>query len=67
MAQGSTNLREMKSAEDVESYLMKMGVAHEQNEAEQLETWKATTAEYDGQVKLPPGVAQGTFTKAQNT
>lgn len=45
----------------------KMGVAHEQNEAAQLDMWKQTTAEYDGQVKLPPGVAQGTFTKAQNT
>jgi hypothetical protein len=45
----------------------KMGVAHEQNEAAQLDIWQKTTAEFDGQVKLPPGVAQGTFTKAQNT
>jgi hypothetical protein len=45
----------------------KMGVAHEQNEANQLDIWKATTSEYDGQVTLPPGVGQGTFTKAQNT
>jgi hypothetical protein len=44
----------------------KMGVAHEQNEAKELDIWKATTAEYDGQVTLPPGATQGTFTKAQN-
>ena len=29
MAEGSTNLSRMKSAEDVESYLLRMGVAHE--------------------------------------
>ncbi len=29
MALGSTNLSRMKSAEDVESYLLRMGVAHE--------------------------------------
>jgi Tir chaperone protein (CesT) family len=29
MGQGSTNLRHMKTAEDVESYLLRMGVAYE--------------------------------------
>src|SRR6478736_4842081 len=29
MGQGSTNLRQMKTAEDVESYLLRMGVAYE--------------------------------------
>jgi hypothetical protein len=38
----------------------KMGVAHEQNEAEQEAIWRETTAEYDGQVKLPdPMASQG--------
>jgi hypothetical protein len=46
--------------------LTKMGVAHEQNEADELDIWRETTADYDGQVKMPPGVAQGTFTTAQN-
>jgi len=45
----------------------KMGVAHEQNEAEQLDVWQKTTAEFDGQVKLPPGVSQTMVTKSQNT
>ncbi|ALV32932.1 hypothetical protein AS200_13380 [Streptomyces sp. CdTB01] len=44
----------------------KMGVAHEQNEADQVDIWQKTTSEYDGQVKLPPGAAQGTFTKVEN-
>lgn len=44
----------------------KMGLAHERNEAEQLDIWQKTTAEYDGQVTLPPGVAQGRLTRAQN-
>lgn len=35
----------------------KMGVAHELNEAEQEAIWKQTTAEYDGQVEVPSGVA----------
>jgi hypothetical protein len=39
----------------------RMGVAHEQNEAEQEAIWQKTTAEYDGQVEMPPGVAQGTL------
>ncbi|QOV35145.1 hypothetical protein IM697_34490 [Streptomyces ferrugineus] len=39
----------------------KMGVAHELNEAEQEAIWRETTAEYDGQVKMPPGVATGTL------
>ncbi|MFI7412235.1 hypothetical protein ACIBU0_26535 [Streptomyces sp. NPDC049627] len=33
----------------------KMGVAHEQNEAEQEAIWKETMAEYDGQVQVPSG------------
>ncbi|MET7478725.1 hypothetical protein ABZT17_30770 [Streptomyces sp. NPDC005648] len=45
----------------------KMGVAHEQNEAEQLDVWQKTTAEFDGQVKLPPGVSQTMVAKSQNT
>ncbi|MGW2518492.1 hypothetical protein ACWC09_16020 [Streptomyces sp. NPDC001617] len=45
----------------------KMGVAHEQNEAEQLDIWQKTTAEFDGQVKLPPGVSQTMVAKSQNT
>ncbi|WP_159054807.1 hypothetical protein [Streptomyces dysideae] len=44
----------------------KMGVAHEQNEADELAIWQATTTEYDGQVELPPGVAQGTLRTAQH-
>jgi hypothetical protein len=39
----------------------KMGVAHEQNEAEQDAIWQKTMSEYDGQVELPPGVAKGTL------
>ncbi len=39
----------------------KMGVAHEQNEAEQDAIWQKTMTEYDGQVEVPPGVAQGTM------
>ncbi|MFJ8538606.1 hypothetical protein [Streptomyces sp. NPDC093591] len=39
--------------------LAKMGVAHEQNEAAQDAIWKDTMAQYDGQVKMPPGVAYG--------
>ncbi|TXS53903.1 hypothetical protein EAO75_07210 [Streptomyces sp. uw30] len=35
----------------------KMGVAHELNEAEQDAIWKETTAQYDGQVEVPSGVA----------
>ncbi|WP_338673292.1 hypothetical protein V1460_09430 [Streptomyces sp. SCSIO 30461] len=38
----------------------RMGVAHEQNEAEQDTIWRETAAEYDGRVKLPSG-PQGTF------
>ncbi|MFJ9589888.1 hypothetical protein [Streptomyces acidicola] len=34
----------------------KMGVAQEKNEAREEEIWRATTAEYDGQVKIPPSV-----------
>ncbi|MFF4805655.1 hypothetical protein ACFY1U_46020 [Streptomyces sp. NPDC001351] len=45
----------------------KMGVAHEQNEAEQVDIWRKTTAEFDGQVKLPPGVSQTMVVKTQNT
>ncbi len=30
----------------------KMGVAHERNEADELDIWRKTTAEYDGQVKV---------------
>ena len=37
----------------------KMGVAHEQNEAEQDAIWRDTMADYDGQVKLPDPWAQG--------
>ncbi|GHK05979.1 hypothetical protein SY2F82_77760 [Streptomyces sp. Y2F8-2] len=33
----------------------KMGVAHEQNEADQVDIWRKTTAEYDGQVEMPTG------------
>jgi hypothetical protein len=36
--------------------LTRMGVAHEQNEARQLETWQQTTAEYDGQVQMTTGI-----------
>jgi len=39
----------------------KMGVAHEQNEAEQDAIWQKTMSEYDGQVEVPPGVATGTL------
>ncbi|MPY59787.1 hypothetical protein [Streptomyces spongiae] len=34
----------------------KMGVAQETNEAREEEIWRSTTAEYDGQVKVPPPV-----------
>ncbi|KAB2975147.1 MULTISPECIES: hypothetical protein [unclassified Streptomyces] len=37
----------------------KMGLAHEKNEAEQDAIWRDTMADYDGQVKVPSGVAQG--------
>ncbi|MDO0911293.1 hypothetical protein QQM39_10650 [Streptomyces sp. DT2A-34] len=39
--------------------LAKMGVSHEQNEAAQDAIWRDTMAKYDGQVKMPPGVAHG--------
>ncbi|MFC3578136.1 hypothetical protein ACFOZ0_33755 [Streptomyces yaanensis] len=34
----------------------KMGVAHEQNEANEADIWRKTTAEYDGQVKMTTGM-----------
>ena len=34
----------------------RMGVAHEQNEANEQAIWQKTTAEYDGQVEIPTGV-----------
>ena len=37
----------------------KMGLAHEKNEADQDAIWRDTMADYDGQVKVPSGVAQG--------
>ncbi|MEV6588125.1 hypothetical protein [Streptomyces acidicola] len=43
----------------------KMGVAQEKNEAREEEIWRATTAEYDGQVKMPSGV-QATLTPRQD-
>jgi hypothetical protein len=36
--------------------LGRMGVAHEQNEARELEIWQKTTAEFDGRVQPPTGV-----------
>jgi hypothetical protein len=44
----------------------KMGVAHELNEAEQEAIWRETTAQYDGQVKVPSGVVQGTLRPRQD-
>ncbi|GGZ67637.1 hypothetical protein [Streptomyces bluensis] len=43
----------------------KMGVAQEKNEAREEEIWRATTAEYDGQVTMPSGV-QGTLRPRQD-
>ncbi|MBC9729925.1 hypothetical protein [Streptomyces sp. TRM68367] len=44
----------------------KMGVAHEQNEADEEAIWRETTAQYDGQVELPSGVAMGTVRTPQH-
>jgi hypothetical protein len=46
--------------------LGKMGVAHEQNEAEQDAIWQKTMAEYDGQVQVPSGAIKGTLRPRQD-
>jgi hypothetical protein len=37
----------------------RMGVAHEQNEAERDAVWRETMAEYDGRVRMAPGGVRG--------
>lgn len=44
----------------------RMGLAHEQNEAEQEAIWQKTMAEYDGQVEVPSGVVRGAITRPQH-
>ncbi|MFC5639219.1 hypothetical protein [Streptomyces bullii] len=44
----------------------KMGVAHERNEADQDAVWRETTAQYDGQVKVPSGVVHSTLRPRQD-
>ncbi|ELS56960.1 hypothetical protein [Streptomyces viridochromogenes] len=44
----------------------KMGVAHEQNEAEQEAIWQKTMSEYDGQVQVPSGAVHATLRPRQD-
>ncbi|MFE9024448.1 hypothetical protein ACFYNL_38690 [Streptomyces sp. NPDC007808] len=44
----------------------KMGVAHEQNEAEQDAIWQRTMSEYDGQVQVPSGGVHATMRPRQD-
>jgi hypothetical protein len=44
----------------------KMGLAHTRNEAEQDAIWQQATAEYDGQVEVPSGVAHTSLRPRQD-